>query len=74
MKEIHTFQLKEGINLHCIKETKFTAENISFFIQMKLTEKNAANAAVLSHILKYGCKNIPYQSKNFVLLYPYSYL
>ena len=40
MKEIHTFQLKEGINLHCIKETKFTAENISFFIQMKLNEKN----------------------------------
>ena len=59
MKEIHTFQLKEGINLHCIKETKFTAENISFFIQIKLSEKNAANAAVLSHILKYGCKNYP---------------
>lgn len=59
MKEIHTFRLNEGINLHCIKETKFTAENISFFIQMKLTEKNAANASVLSHILKYGCKNYP---------------
>ena len=59
MKEIHTFQLKEGINLHCIKETKFTAENISFFIQMKLNEKNASNAAVLSYILKYGCKNYP---------------
>ena len=59
MKEIHTFRLNEGINLHCIKETKFTAENISFFIQMKLTEKNASNAAVLSYILKYGCKNYP---------------
>ncbi len=59
MNEIHTFQTSEGINLHCIKDNKFTHSTLTFFIRMELTKQNATKAALLSFIIKRGCKEYP---------------
>ena len=59
LNELHTFEISDGIYLHCIKDSKFLTGSLSFFLRMPLTPENAARASLLALILKSGCKEYP---------------
>ena len=54
MSNLRTFQISEGINLHCLKDDKFTTNSVTFFIRTNLTNETAAKAALLARVLKSG--------------------
>ena len=59
MSNLRTFQISEGINLHCLKDDKFTTNSVTFFIRTNLTNETAAKAALLARVLKSGCSEYP---------------
>ncbi len=59
MSNLRTFQISEGINLHCLKDDKFTTNCITFFIRTELNPQTAAKAALLCRVLKSGCSEYP---------------
>ncbi len=59
MSNLRTFQISEGINLHCLKDSKFTTNSVTFFIRTNLTNETASKAALLARVLKSGCTEYP---------------
>ena len=59
MSNVKCFNLKQGINLYCIPETKFKTNYISINIHNELKEETAAKCALFSDVLNRGNKKFP---------------
>ncbi len=59
MSNVKCFNLKQGINLYYIPQTKFKTNYISINIHNELKEETAAKCALLSDVLGRGCEKFP---------------
>lgn len=59
MSNVKCFNLKQGINLYYIPETKFKTNYISINVHNELKKEKAAYCALLSDVLGRGCKKYP---------------
>ena len=59
MSNVKCFNLKQGINLYYIPETKFKTNYISINIHNELKQETAAKCALLSDVLNRGNKKFP---------------
>ncbi len=72
MSNVKCFNIKQGINLYHIPESKFKTNYISINIHNELKEETAAKCALLSDVLARGCKKFPTEtdiSRNLQELY-----
>ncbi len=59
MSNVKCFNIKQGINLYYIPETKFKTNYISIDIHNELKRETASLCALLSDVLGRGCKKYP---------------
>lgn len=59
MSNVKCFNLKQGINLYYIPETKFKTNYISINIHNELKQETAAKCALLSDVLSRGSDKLP---------------
>ena len=52
-------QIKKGIKLHLIKTEKFKTNLIAVFLTLPMARKEVTKNALISAVLRRGCKNIP---------------
>ena len=57
------YELKQGIKLHTIKTDKFKTNLVAVFLTTKLSRKNVTKNALISMILRRGCKKMPTQEE-----------
>lgn len=57
------YELKQGIKLHTIKTDKFKTNLVAVFLTTKLSRKNVTKNALISMILRRGCKRMPTQEE-----------
>lgn len=55
--------IKEGIKLHTIKTDKFKTNLVAVFLTTKLSRGNVTKNALISMILRRGCKKMPTQEE-----------
>ena len=63
MSSVKCFNLKQGINLYYIPETKFKTNYISINIHNELKQETAAYCALLSDVLGRGSKKYPTETE-----------
>ncbi len=63
MSNVKCFNLKQGINLYYIPETKFKTNYISINIHNELKKETASLCALLSNVLGRGSKKYPTENK-----------
>ena len=59
MSNVKCFNLKQGVNLYYIPDSKFKTNYISINIHNELKEETAAQCALLSDVLSRGCAKFP---------------
>lgn len=59
MSNIKCFNIKQGINLYYIPETKFKTNYISINIHNRLSDETASLCALLSDVFARGCRKFP---------------
>lgn len=57
------YELKQGIKLHTIKTDKFKTNLVAVFLTTKLSRENVTKNALISMILRRGCKKMPTQEE-----------
>ena len=57
------YELKQGIKLHTIKTDKFKTNLVAVFLTTKLCRENVTKNALISMILRRGCKKMPTQEE-----------
>ena len=57
------YELKQGIKLHTIKTDRFKTNLVAVFLTTKLSRKNVTKNALISMILRRGCKKMPTQEE-----------
>lgn len=62
MSNVKCFNIKQGINLYYIPETKFKTNHISINIHNELNAESASLCALLSDVLGRGCRKFPSDS------------
>jgi len=62
MSNVKCFNIKHGINLYYIPETKFKTNHISINVHNFLKDETASLCALLSDVLGRGCKKFPDES------------
>ena len=63
MMKYNDYELKQGIKLHTIKTDKFKTNLVAVFLTTKLSRKNVTKNALISMILRRGCKKMPTQEE-----------
>lgn len=58
-----SYELKQGIKLHTIKTDKFKTNLVAVFLTTKLNRENVTKNALISMILRRGCKKMPTQEE-----------
>ena len=59
--EYKTMNVKDGINLHTINTDKFKTNIIAVFLTTPINRQNVTYNAVISSVLRRGCKTMPTQ-------------